>query len=695
MLAKLSRWVDRGVVQVTESDPDNEGQPRHHMFRRARMVVPHRQRSLSVTERTKTLSRPTLRWFGRVASTPPQHPMHAVSWSIEHGPLDGNCKPEVLPNQAATRPESGYPFSLRRVVTSLMMSLFLGPLLSSCFKGAVFPEGNSTPLISAIISGNVGEAKRLIQSGVNLNLGRENFFDPLLWSIGHKKDDITRLLVAHGADVNSVGPDGTNPLARAAKVGNPEIVRLLIEAGASVALPDAMAADPLICSVGNYEAMKILIDSGADVNTYRIQGGTPLDVAARMSDHASVLLLLENGADPNRLPGRRAERPTSCLRPDPEFHPAWNTRKWHPNHHMNSVLAHWLDWTFTKGKEQPWRRKVVRSLLDAGAKVGLDSMAVAARTGDIEMLKLLFSISGDANMENRHGGTVLHAVYHGIVDSCRILEGADKTVSFLLKFGADPNRVGALEYFGPCGSATIGPPQSCGKIAVCKPLTQYFTPLMRLATRYTGPKTPERYLMHAKLLLDAGADPDLADPRGTNALMLAAWYGYVDLIKLLLEREADPRQTDKLGRNALLYAAESPVLGHNDSLKYLLGIGFDPNVADTNGNTSLMWVASAGNTKVLNFLLNFGASPSAANNFGQTALMFSARHMKAEAFILLHKAGANLHAKDSDGNDFRHYLIPLCGNLKQRGCSRTTPVREYVKNLGLNIEAPLSEKGRR
>jgi len=52
-------------------------------------------------------------------------------------------------------------------------------------------------------------------------------------------------------------------------------------------------------------------------------------------------------------------------------------------------------------------------------------------------------------------------------------------------------------------------------------------------------------------LLDAGANPNEADPHGTTPLMLAAGYGYTDIVKILLAHKANPRLAARDGITAL------------------------------------------------------------------------------------------------------------------------------------------------
>ena len=52
-------------------------------------------------------------------------------------------------------------------------------------------------------------------------------------------------------------------------------------------------------------------------------------------------------------------------------------------------------------------------------------------------------------------------------------------------------------------------------------------------------------------LLDAGANPNGTDTYGTTPLMMAAGYGYTDIVKILLGRGANPRLATKDGVTAI------------------------------------------------------------------------------------------------------------------------------------------------
>ena len=100
------------------------------------------------------------------------------------------------------------------------------------------------------------------------------------------------------ADVK--GPDGENPLSLAAETGSHEIVRLLIERGASVErASDGNRMTPLHGAVMS-EKLKIvtfLMEKGAPLESRDIYGRTPLFIAVEKGNLEIVRILMAAGAD--------------------------------------------------------------------------------------------------------------------------------------------------------------------------------------------------------------------------------------------------------------------------------------------------------------------------------------------------------------------------------------------------------------
>lgn len=87
-------------------------------------------------------------------------------------------------------------------------------------------------LRDAASSGNLSELVELVREGVPVN-GLSSFNNTaLLYAALHGKGECVRFLIANGADVNIANDTGYTPLICAAKIGDYESAKMLLEAGA-------------------------------------------------------------------------------------------------------------------------------------------------------------------------------------------------------------------------------------------------------------------------------------------------------------------------------------------------------------------------------------------------------------------------------------------------------------------------------
>ncbi|RYH12167.1 ankyrin repeat domain-containing protein [Tropicimonas sp. IMCC6043] len=116
-----------------------------------------------------------------------------------------------------------------------------------------------------------------------------------------KKGDIEeiRRLLDDGADVNEADTMAS-PLHYAAMRGHAEAIGLLATRGASLDAPSKMGS-PLVAAAqfGQVEATIALLEAGADPNVGRGDQATPLMVAAFRKQTDVAKVLLAGGADPN------------------------------------------------------------------------------------------------------------------------------------------------------------------------------------------------------------------------------------------------------------------------------------------------------------------------------------------------------------------------------------------------------------
>jgi uncharacterized protein len=84
-------------------------------------------------------------------------------------------------------------------------------------------------------------------------------------------------------------------------------------------------------------------------------------------------------------------------------------------------------------------------------------------------------------------------------------------------------------------------------------------------------------------LLAKGANPNLADKKGTTPLMLATQLGYVDGIGTLVNKKAIVDQTNRAGETALILAVQ---LRSTEAVRALLKAGANPDKKDSRAGYS-------------------------------------------------------------------------------------------------------------
>ncbi|MBR5523014.1 MAG: ankyrin repeat domain-containing protein [Akkermansia sp.] len=153
----------------------------------------------------------------------------------------------------------------------------------------------------------------------------------------------------------------------------------------------------------------------------------------------------------------------------------------------------------------------------------------------------------------------------------------------------------------------------------------------------------------AKLLLQAGAHPSLADSKGETPLHMAATRGDTDMCRQLLIAGAHvdagllaDGTSPILSVQKAAHGGKMPLADAEAIVQMLMDAGAQTDVADAEGNT-LLHYATPG---VVHRLLAAGLSPFVTNNLGRTPLFTSRDRSIVDALL---GAGADIQARDGEG----------------------------------------------
>ena len=115
-----------------------------------------------------------------------------------------------------------------------------------------------------------------------------------------------------------------------------------------------------------------------------------------------------------------------------------------------------------------------------------------------------------------------------------------------------------------------------------------------------------------------------------TALIVACANGHTRAAKILIENGANVNVADDIGETALMVASANDDL---ETIKLLIQHGADVNAKDEDGETALMVASQNGHLATVNFLIEKGADVNAKDSDGWTALDKCERHIKVKEYL--------------------------------------------------------------
>ncbi|KAL6411548.1 ankyrin repeat protein [Ilyonectria robusta] len=232
---------------------------------------------------------------------------------------------------------------------------------------------------------------------------------PLAIAVSHSHEDVVKLLISSGADLNQAGlDDGANPLHHAFNKDkfSRGITKSLIRGYANPNEPSANGLFPIhlaatcLNSTDARVAIKTLIDAGADVNTLW-EATTALQIVVEEGHERVVKMLLDAGADVNCQPGTA----TALQRAVEKGHKSLVEMLLDAGADINAPAAPSFGTTALQAAVKRDDLPLVRDLVSRGADVnappsidhGATALQLAAINGNINMAILLLEDEADVN----------------------------------------------------------------------------------------------------------------------------------------------------------------------------------------------------------------------------------------------------------------------------------------------------------
>lgn len=144
-------------------------------------------------------------------------------------------------------------------------------------------------LMESARDGKVAELQSLFAEGdVNLELENDHGWTPLIFAASHTQVAVANVLIAHGANVAHKEKDGWTALMFASYIGNHELIKLLLQANASV-------LD--VSSKGIHVLDAALLNPDYDINVVTDLASAGLREALDLRSSESVMDMVAKGAD--------------------------------------------------------------------------------------------------------------------------------------------------------------------------------------------------------------------------------------------------------------------------------------------------------------------------------------------------------------------------------------------------------------
>ena len=469
-------------------------------------------------------------------------------------------------------------------------------------------QASAAELAGLIRSGDRYSALAAIRSGVDVNALQSDGSSPLLWAVHRVDHELVTQLLRHGALPNVGNALGSTPLSEATATADAVMVNLLLQAKAdpNQANDDNQTPLMLAARAGSLPLVQALVKAGARVNErekFRDQTALMWAIAANSSEVVDFLIQQKAQVDVRAAINDWGNQITS--EPRAQYRPAGG---------MTPLLFATRSACLT----------CVKSLLKAGADInrptpeGVTPLMNAIDNNNYDIANYLLDQGANAHLFDWWGRTAVYLAVDmrtrgggaraGSGSEAASQSGALQILQRMLTLGVNPNT--QLNMHRPFRGRFTDDLMTTG----C-------TPLLRAAISADSEAV--------KLLLAAGALPDLPNVMGVTPLMAAAGVGA--LVGLTTNgqgpiRNGRPDETNVIDTLDLLLKGGADVNARiSDTRSRTAIIARPSSMTDREGQTALFGAVGAGSytpirswPRVAKFLIDNGAKLDVMDDAGKT-----------------------------------------------------------------------------
>ena len=465
-------------------------------------------------------------------------------------------------------------------------------------------------IFDAVKAGNLGEVKRHLAEGVDVNSQDKNKNTPLHFAVQKGFVEIVKFLLDNGTNIHARTDIGYTPLHGANTL---EIAAMLIEEGANVNAKGNKNKFTPLFTVKDVEVGKLLIDKGANVNALDWAGRVSLHWFAIWGNVQMAELMIDKGTDVDvRLKNRHRNDHT------PLYEACWNVQI-----------------------------EIAKTLIDKGADVNAPYSShkntlldLASGWGKSNVVMFLLTKGAHGSVKNSAN-----------IASLRKSQKTVKCADFIQLYLTNPK---PFQLANACMKGDL------------TEVKQFVSEGVDVNWKSYNNNTPlhlavlDGHTEVVKLLINKDADRNQKNTLGKTALDIAREKNHTEIIALLEKvsgKSKKPTATATTSKPATKTIFEAVQKGNLQEVKRHVTTGVSIESKGEQGHTPLLFAAQGGHTKIVEYLLKTGANINAQNNAKFTPLNLALLYGKFEIAELLISHGSNLDTPNYKNEGPLHHAV--------------------------------------